>query len=257
MAPEAASRAQWGGMNDKPGRVEQFLAARRDAMKLIGGGLVLLGCGSSNEEVAPDAGASPDASTCPAIPEETIGPYPDKTGMLTSAAYNRRDITEDRAGLKLDLVLSIVDSNASCAAVAEAQVIVWQCDADGHYSEYSGQPGGYDGSGATFLRGVQTTDASGQVTFRTIYPGWYPGRATHIHVQVFVGGLSRKVTQLAFPEAVNSAVYASGVYAAKGQNPQTNARDTVFADSLQSELASVAGDPSSGYIATATLGVAL
>jgi protocatechuate 3,4-dioxygenase beta subunit len=231
---------------------ERFVAARRDAMKLIGGGLVLLGCGTSTED-----GADAGNATCAVIPEETIGPYPDKTGMLTSATYNRRDITEGKSGLPLDVVLSLVDTRAGCAAVAGAQVIVWQCDAEGHYSEYGNQPGGYDGTGATFLRGVQTADANGQVTFRTVYPGWYQGRATHVHVQVFVGGVSKKVTQLAFPETVNNAVYASGVYAAKGQNPQTNAADMVFADSLQSELATLTGDTTGGYTATLTVGLAL
>jgi protocatechuate 3,4-dioxygenase beta subunit len=63
-------------------------------------------------------------------------------------------------------------------------------NAEGHYSEYA-QPG-YNGTGQTFLRGLQTTDTSGRVTFRTIYPGWYMGRATHIHVEIFVNGRSVK-----------------------------------------------------------------
>jgi protocatechuate 3,4-dioxygenase beta subunit len=73
-----------------------------------------------------------------------------------------------------------------CAPVANANVEVWQCDASGNYSEYS-QPG-FNGTGQTFLRGVQTTDANGQATFTTIYPGWYAGRATHMHVEIFVNG---------------------------------------------------------------------
>jgi protocatechuate 3,4-dioxygenase beta subunit len=241
---------------------DAFVTARREAMKILGAGAsaVLLACGTDMMDAGSGTGGrdgSAGTSACAIIPEETIGPYPDKTGMLTSATYNRRDITEGKTGLPLDVVLSIVNTSAGCAAVASAQVIVWQCDAEGHYSEYSGQPGGYDGTGATYLRGVQTADARGQVTFRSVYPGWYPGRATHIHIQVFVGGNSKKVTQLAFPETVNSAVYATGVYAAKGLNPQSNAADMVFADSLPSELATLAGDSTSGYTATLTIGVAL
>jgi protocatechuate 3,4-dioxygenase beta subunit len=257
-----------------PDQIEQVVAARREAMKLLGGTLLLLGCGS-DPAVGTDgsvvggtggsatggsggSGGAPDggATSCVVAPEETIGPYPDKTGMLTNAAFNRRDITEGKAGLPLDVVLSIVNPNAGCAAVVGAAVIIWQCDAEGRYSEYGGQPGGYDGTGATFLRGVQTTDANGQVTFRTVYPGWYQGRATHIHVQVFLGGSSRKVTQLAFPETVNASVYSAGVYAAKGPNPKSNAADMVFSDSLPSELASVTGDGTSGYTATLTIGIA-
>lgn len=132
---------------------------------------------------------------------------------------------------------------------------VWQCHAEGRYSQYS-QPG-VNGTSQTFLRGIQTTDANGRVTFTTIYPGWYQGRATHIRVEVTVNGRSVKVTQIAFPESVTAAVYATGVYAAKGQNPTSNTGDMVFADSVASELATVAGDPAGGYSATFTVGVAL
>jgi len=134
-------------------------------------------------------------------------------------------------------------------------VDVWQCDAQGRYSEYS-QPG-YDGRGDTFLRGIQTTDASGRVTFTTVYPGWYAGRATHIHVEVTVNGRSVKVTQIAFPENVTAAVYGNGVYASKGQNPTSNSGDNVFADSLNSELATLSGDTTNGYTATFQLGVSI
>ena len=116
---------------------------------------------------------------------------------------------------------------------------------------------GYDGTGQTFLRGVQAADSSGRVTFRTIYPGWYMGRATHIHVQVFVNGAVVKTTQIAFPESVSSSVYRTGVYASKGQNSTSNASDNVFSDSTQPELATLTGDTTSGYTATLTIGVSV
>jgi hypothetical protein len=94
------------------------------------------------------------------------------------------------------------------------------------------------------------------VTFKTLYSGWYQGRATHLHVEVTVNGASVKVTQLAFPETISAAVYAQGVYAPKGQNPTRNATDMVFSDSLQSELATLVGDVTTGYTATLTIGVA-
>jgi len=134
-------------------------------------------------------------------------------------------------------------------------VDVWQCDAEGRYSQYA-QPG-FDGRGESFLRGIQTTDASGRVTFTTVYPGWYAGRATHIHVEVTVNGRSVKVTQIAFPEGVNGAVYATGVYAARGPNPTSNAADGIFAGSLNAELATLSGDTTNGYTAAFTLGVSV
>ena len=78
----------------------------------------------------------------------------------------------------------------------------------------------------------QTTNPNGEVTFTTIYPGWYQGRATHIHAEVTINGASRKVTQIAFPESVNNTVHRSGAYASRGANPMSNASDGIFADSL-------------------------
>jgi protocatechuate 3,4-dioxygenase beta subunit len=70
----------------------------------------------------------------------------------------------------------------------------------GNYSEYGSQ------TAQTYLRGIQTTDASGQVHFTTIYPGWYQGRATHIHIEVKINSRSAKVTRIAFPEAIKNTV---------------------------------------------------
>jgi protocatechuate 3,4-dioxygenase beta subunit len=130
-------------------------------------------------------------------------------------------------------------------------VDIWQCDADGNYSQYGSE------RTLTYLRGIQTTDANGRVTFTTIYPGWYQGRATHIHVEVTVNGRSVKVTQIAFPEDVTAAVYRAGVYASSGQNPTTNATDGVFRDGVSEEMVSLVGDTTSGYTGTFQIGVAL
>jgi protocatechuate 3,4-dioxygenase beta subunit len=174
--------------------------------------------------------------------------------MINNQAFYRQDIREGKAGLPLTLVLTITNVRNACAPLAGAAVEIWQCDAAGNYSEYA-QPG-YNGTGQTFLRGLQVTNASGQVTFTTVYPGWYQGRATHIHVDVNMGGARVKSTQIAFPEDVTRQVYTSGVYASKGQNNTSNATDNVFSDGTSTELATLSGSVSSGYTATLTIGVA-
>jgi protocatechuate 3,4-dioxygenase beta subunit len=183
---------------------------------------------------------------CVVSPSETIGPYPSLSDFI------RSDIRENKQGLPLTLSISVVNTNSSCSAVAGALVDIWQCDADGSYSQY-----GSDRT-LTYLRGLQTTDASGKVTFVTIYPGWYQGRATHIHVEVTVNGRSVKVTQIAFPEDITAAVYRTGVYASSGQNPTTNSRDGVFSDGVANELITITGgDSTSGYSGTFQVGIAL
>jgi protocatechuate 3,4-dioxygenase beta subunit len=104
---------------------------------------------------------------------------------------------------------------------------------------------------------VQTTNANGDVTFTTIYPGWYQGRATHIHIEVTINGRSVKATQIAFPESINNTVYAQGAYARRGSNPTSNAADGIFADSLSAELVTPSGSPSSGYTASYQINISV
>jgi protocatechuate 3,4-dioxygenase beta subunit len=217
---------------------------RREAIGAIGaaaGAAIAFGC--SNSATSPSATTTTDTTTgstnsaCAVTPTETLGPYPSVTDIF------RSDIRETKTGTVLTLTIKVVNVNANCAAVSGANVEIWQCDATGNYSEYGMQ------TSLTYLRGIQTSNANGDVTFTTIYPGWYQGRATHIHVEVTIGGVSRKVTQIAFPESINNAVYATGVYASRGSNPMSNLSDGIFADSLSSELVTPVGAPTSGYAA--------
>ena len=230
--------------------METTKKTRREALTMFGvtGLAVAVGCGEDSPASPTSTNTGTSSSGCAVAPTETIGPYPSLSDFV------RSDIREGRTGSRLDLTITVVNASSNCAPVAGALVDVWQCDAEGHYSQYQ-QPG-HDGTSETFLRGLQTTDAAGRVTFTTVYPGWYAGRATHIHVEVRVNGRSAKVTQIGFPENVTAEVYASGVYASKGQNPTSNTGDMVFADSIASEMATVSGNPSSGYVATFTLGIA-
>ena len=195
-----------------------------------------------------DAAGTGTVSTngqCATTPSETAGPFPSTVSII------RSDIRENRQGVPLSLAIKVVNVNSGCAPVTGANVEIWHCDVAGNYSEYGSQ------TTQTYLRGIQTTDASGEVTFTTIYPGWYQGRATHIHIEVKINSRSVKVTQIAFPESINNTVYASGVYASRGANPMSNLSDDIFRDSLASELVTPAGDPSSGYSASCQVGIAV
>jgi protocatechuate 3,4-dioxygenase beta subunit len=225
---------------------------RREALTAMGaaGAALALGCGSSPSSpstttttTAPVTGSTNAA--CAVTPTETVGPYPSLSSLV------RSDIREDRTGIIMTLTIKVVNVNAGCAAVSNANVEIWHADVAGNYSEYGSQ------TARTYLRGIQTTNTAGDVTFVTIYPGWYQGRATHIHVDVRTGGVSRKVTQMAFPETINDTVYRSGVYASRGTNPTTNLSDGIFTDSLSSEIVTPTGDPASGYAASFQVGIAV
>ena len=226
---------------------------RREAIGAIGaaaGAALAFGC--SNSSTSPSVTTTTTGTTtgstnsaCALTPTETAGPYPSITDIF------RSDIRETKTGAVLTLTIKVVNVNASCAAVSGANVEIWHCDAAGNYSEYGTQ------TSQTYLRGIQTTNANGEVTFTTVYPGWYQGRATHIHIEVTTGGVSRKVTQIAFPESVNNTVYATGVYASKGANPMSNLSDGIFADSLSSELVTPSGSPASGYTASCQVAISV
>jgi len=223
------------------------------ALGWLGGSAWLLDCKSSSQEASPD---TPEGSAaCAETPEETAGPYPDTMDMVANQAFYRSDVREDRNGITLTLVFTVVAADA-CTPISGANVEIWHCDADGVYSEYANTMNA-GSTTSTFLRGVQTTDVNGQVTFTTIYPGWYQGRATHVHVQVYNGTVVKKTTQLAFPADVNELVYGGvSPYYTKGQNPTTNEADMVFGDGDTLELGTVTGSVDAGYAATLQVAVA-
>jgi protocatechuate 3,4-dioxygenase beta subunit len=233
--------------------MERSRIGRREAIAMLGaaGAALAAGCGSETPTSATSTmsgtttGGGTTNAACAVTPTETIGPYPSLTDLV------RNDIREGKSGTTLTLTIAVVNTNNNCGPVENAQVEIWQCDAAGNYSQYGSQTAG------TYLRGIQTTNSNGEVTFTTIYPGWYQGRATHIHVEVVRNGSSVKVTQIAFPESTNAAVYATGVYAARGSNPTSNTRDNIFADSLDAEMATVSGDPASGLTARFRVGIGI
>lgn len=186
------------------------------------------------------------SGTCTVAPTETEGPFPTKN----PSAYDRSDITDGRSGYKLTVNITVGQVSKSCAALAGAIVDIWHCDAEGNYSEYGGS--GMQSINYTsvhFLRGRQVTDSNGLVTFTTIFPGWYSGRATHIHVHIYnASGTSLKITQIAFPEGTGSAVAAVNGYS-KGMSGYTyNANDNVFSDDTAGiEIATVTGSTANGF----------
>ena len=222
---------------------------RREALTIMGaaGAAVAFGCGDSptSPSSSPSSSTASTNAACAVTPTETVGPYPSLTDLF------RSDIRENKPGTTLTLTIKVVNTNAGCAGVPNANVEIWHVDAAGNYSQYGTQ------TTQTYLRGIQTTNAGGEVTFTTIYPGWYQGRATHIHAEVTINGVSRKVTQIAFPESVNNTVHASGAYSFRGTNPMSNAADGIFADSLSSELVTPTGNVGAGYAATFQIAIAV
>jgi protocatechuate 3,4-dioxygenase beta subunit len=266
--------------HDHPPRLARDLDAllrqahRRDVLRLLGAAtlLPLFGCGTGTDALAAggtDGGTGGNGS-CSRIPEETAGPYPgdgsNGPNALALSGIVRSDIRASlggsstvAAGVPLTLTLALVNPAASCAPVVGAAVYLWHCDALGRYSLYS--------SGVTaesWLRGVQVTDALGQVRFTTIFPGCYSGRWPHIHFEVYpslsaiTSSANRTATsQLALPQSACAEVYATSGYSGSAANLAgvSLATDNVFQDGATLETPMVSGSVSAGYGAALTVGV--
>ena len=227
--------------------------------------LQLFGC-SATDTI--DDGGILDG-VCTKIPEETAGPYPgdgsNGANVLNLTGVARTDIRSSFAGLTgtadgipLTINLTIV-SAASCAALANYAVYLWHCDRLGRYSLYT--------SGATnqnYLRGVQAADASGKVSFTSIFPACYAGRWPHIHFEVYrsltaATNVGNKIatSQIALPKSACDAVYATAGYEQSITNLSqvSLSSDNVFGDGSSLELATMTGSVAAGYTATLTVSV--
>ncbi|MEV2229592.1 intradiol ring-cleavage dioxygenase [Streptomyces phaeochromogenes] len=259
---------------------------RRKMIRLLAGvGLVpLVGCSSDDSDSSassasssgPSASSSSSAASsgsaeCETIPGETAGPYPgdgsNGVNVLKESGVVRKDITSSfgtasgkAEGVPLTVTLTVVDAASGCGTPKEgAAVYLWHCDRDGNYSLYS--------EGVTeenYLRGVQETDAKGQVTFTSIFPACYTGRWPHIHFEVY-GSLEdatnatsiTATSQLALPKDVCDTVYASDGYDRSVQNMSQLSLETdnIFSDGYDQQLAMTKGSVEKGYTATLTVPV--
>jgi protocatechuate 3,4-dioxygenase beta subunit len=187
------------------------------------------------------------ATTCTVATELTEGPYYFDVDSI------RSDIREDREGTLLRLGVRVRDAE-SCEAIENAIVDVWHCDALGIYSGFEsasmGGPGG-GGSGPadeeTYLRGAQATNSDGIAEFKTVYPGWYRGRTTHIHLKVHLDKQTLLTSQLFTTREFDDIVYARAPYSQDTGRDTYNETDGIYAESAELTL-SEDGDAVRGLI---------
>jgi protocatechuate 3,4-dioxygenase beta subunit len=229
------------------------------AAGVAGAGMLLAGVGGGAAGLLGDGGeeaVAKQAKSCLRLtPEQEEGPF------YVDLEQVRADIVEGQAGVPLDLRIRVID-HARCEPVKNAAVDIWQCNAAGVYSDEESE----GTVGQTFLRGVQFTDATGWAELKTIYPGHYQGRATHIHVKVHIGGKRTKKAysgghichtgQLLFHEGVTDAVYELAPYNQSTVARVPNAQDRVYSQQGgKYSMPKLSGDPSSGIAAKIVLGV--
>ena len=206
--------------------------AARGAASVVVSQSVLLACAADSVSGAQTTGTTGSttpttgSSSCVLTASLTEGPF------FVDEKLNRSDIRTDpvtgavAAGIPLALTFNVsrVASNA-CTPLTRAYLDVWHCDAAGVYSDVSG-------SSRKFLRGYQITDANGTAQFETIYPGWYAGRAVHIHFKLRLFAGSTKTyeftSQFFTDDTLTDSVYTQSPYITRGARTTRNAQDGIY-----------------------------
>jgi protocatechuate 3,4-dioxygenase beta subunit len=232
------------------------LLTRRELVALFGASAV---AAMTHRVASQTTGSSGEIlPSCVVHPQQTEGPY------FVDERLLRSDIRSDPAtgavkpGTSLDLRLLVtqVSADGSCLPLAGAQVDLWHCDAMGLYSDVRDRNS--NTTGQKFLRGHQVTDAAGQARFTTIYPGWYGGRAVHIHFKVRTPSTTAQAyeftSQFYFDERVTDRVHALAPYSAHAGQRLRNERDFIFQDG-GSKLILPVVEARQGYSASFTVGM--
>ncbi len=208
--------------------------SRREVLGWLGavGGAALAGSAARGQSSEPLA-IHHSPIGCVVTPSQTEGPY------FVDERLERSDVrtdptdgsVKDGTPLRVRFAVSRVDGS-SCAPVTGALVDIWQCDALGVYSDVRDFQGLFDTTGKKFLRGHQVTDKNGRAEFLTVFPGWYSGRAVHIHFKVRLFEGTRRAheftSQLYFDESITDAIHATAPYNSKGRRDTLNANDGIY-----------------------------
>jgi protocatechuate 3,4-dioxygenase beta subunit len=175
------------------------------------------------------AGLEPRIPSCVLTPVRGSGPYFKEERLLRSDIRSDPGDGSIQPGRPLSLSLTIVDVDRGCEPVAGMYVDVWHCNASGIYSDIAA----VGTVGKRFLRGCQRTDADGRVSFSTIFPGWYAGRAVHVHLKVRPSPDSADecTTQLFFDqEIVDHILTTFPPYSDHGKPAVSNREDEIYGD---------------------------
>ena len=206
-----------------------------------------------------DDGSDPGAPSCVLTAALTEGPF------FVDERLSRSDIRPDPVtgaisqGVPLELVFNVSRvANSACTPLTGAYLDVWHCDAAGVYSDVSGT-----GAGRRFLRGYQFTDGSGVARFTTVYPGWYSGRAVHVHfkLRIIAGSTTTYefTSQFFFDETLTDTVHGGSPYSSRGRRNTLNTTDGIYNSLSATDKAALtlqtSSNGSGGYNGVINLGV--
>lgn len=170
------------------------------------------------------------------------------TPLDVNGEHVRKDVTDGEPGIPLTVDIQIIDIN-TCNPIPNVMLDFWHCNSTGVYSGVvaNGNGNSADASNldATFLRGLQSSDADGVVTFDSVFPGYYSGRTTHIHILGHLNATIAKnntlaalgqiahVGQLFFDQDLLTQVTTVAPYSTNNQSTTLNEDDNILAQAAE------------------------
>lgn len=169
---------------------------------------------------SPNLLTADDSKIC--LPHQNLaeGPY-----YLPSPERSNLKIKE--IGHSVEIKLTIVNKN--CKPLKDLKVSLWHNNALGKYSSR-------DDKMILELRGFQITDINGTVKFKTILPGWYPGRAPHMHIKITGKNKTLLTTQIFFKQTTTDNLYKKYPYNKRGKADTDLLKDSIFNSIKNKEL---------------------
>lgn len=249
--------------DDKPvGRI----LSRREVLALLGTAGIVVVAGRFPAQAlaqAASGGTTPVGTSaipaCVVRPEQMEGPYFSDERLRRSDIRVEPTTGEVKGGIPLALTFRVFQIGDGCAPLPGATVDIWHCDAQGDYSAFEDTTQGFDTVGQSWLRGYRVTDENGEASFTTIYPGWYPGRAVHIHFKIRATGADASyefASQLYFDDDLSDRIFQEEPYVRGEAREVRNANDFIFVDGGQQLLLALT-ESSTGYAATFDIGLDL
>lgn len=171
------------------------------------------------------------ADTCTLTCTTTLGP------CFANVNLVRRNITGGVVGLPMRFGFRVVNAD-TCQPIEGATIEIWHANRDGNYSALTGVcTADQTTVSQTFLRGIQTTNSGGWAYFDSIFPGWYSGRVTHIHLTVRIGTTSIVTTQFFVADRVAESIYRNHPsYSHRPSRDTTNTTDNVIGGNISRAL---------------------
>ncbi|KAF2226631.1 Intradiol ring-cleavage dioxygenase [Elsinoe ampelina] len=193
------------------------------------------GEGYTTDTSSSDLFASYKNSSCILTPEVTYGPY------YVSGEHYRTNVVEDQEGVPVHIEYQYIDVE-TCEVATGLYIETWSTNATGVYAGVvasgNGDQSDTSNLNKTFQRGVTKVDSDGVGFFDVLFPGYYTGRTTHIHLMTHLNGTVFEnktfqsdnvvhVGQLFFDEDLIDAVNAVAPYNTNTQTRTYNADDSI------------------------------